>query len=259
MTGPDAALRTLAGRAAIVTGAASGMGAATARLFAQDGARVALIDRDAAGAEAVAAAIVAQGGAARAWACDVADHAEVARTCAAAIADLGGLDVLVNNAGVNRFVSVDDDAFADEWDRSLAINLTAQQAMVRAALPALRRSSAARIVNIASTEALGATPRNAPYAAAKAGVIGLTRALAVELGPEGITANCVCPGPIDTAMTGFASAEDKATFARRRTALRRYGSAEEVAHVTWSLCLPGASYVTGAVIAVDGGLTARNA
>jgi 3-oxoacyl-[acyl-carrier protein] reductase len=114
-------------------------------------------------------------------------------------------------------------------------------------------------VNIASTEALGATARDSPYAAAKAGVTGLTRALAVELGPEGITVNCICPGPIDTAMTAPIPAGDKAVFAKRRTALRRYGSPEEVAHMTVSLCLPAASYITGATIPVDGGLMARNA
>jgi len=130
---------------------------------------------------------------------------------------------------------------------------------VRAALPHLRRSRCPRIVNIASTEALGATARDSPYAAAKAGVTGLTRALAVELGREGITVNCICPGPILTGMTGGIPEADRQTFARRRTALGRYGRPEEVAHMTLSLCLPAASYITGAVIPVDGGLMARNA
>jgi 3-oxoacyl-[acyl-carrier protein] reductase len=137
--------------------------------------------------------------------------------------------------------------------------LTAHQQVVRAALPWLRNSSAPRIVNIASTEALGATSRDSPYAAAKAGVLGLTRALAVELGSEGITVNCICPGPILTGMTENVPEVDRTIFAKRRTALRRYGSPEEVAHVTVSLCLPASSYITGAVIPVDGGLMARNA
>jgi 3-oxoacyl-[acyl-carrier protein] reductase len=130
---------------------------------------------------------------------------------------------------------------------------------VRAALPFLRKSQAPRIVNIASTEALGATPRDTAYAAAKAGVAGLTRALAVDLGKEGITVNCICPGPIKTAMTQGIPEADKEVFAKRRTALRRYGEPEEVAQMTLSLCLPAASYITGAVIPVDGGLMARNA
>ena len=115
------------------------------------------------------------------------------------------------------------------------------------------------IVNIASTEALGATSRDSPYAAAKTAVTGLTRALAVELGPEGITVNCICPGPILTAMTDAIPEKDRETYARRRTALRRYGRPEEVAHMTLSLCLPAASFITGATIPVDGGLMARNA
>lgn len=115
------------------------------------------------------------------------------------------------------------------------------------------------IVNIASTEALGATGLHSPYSAAKGGVTSLTRSLAVELGREGITVNCICPGPIRTAITGRISEEHKTIYAKRRTALGRYGDPEEVAHMTLSLCLPAASFLTGAVIPVDGGLMARNA
>ena len=172
---------------------------------------------------------------------------------------MGRLDIVVNNAGISAFSPIDSDNYDAVWTRALGVLLTAQQQMIRAALPHLRKSKAPRIVNIASTEALGATSRDSPYAAAKAGVTGLTRALAVELGPEGITVNCICPGPINTGMTAAISDEDKAVFAKRRTALRRYGLPEEVAHMTVSLCLPAASYITGATIPVDGGLMARNA
>ncbi|HKD37076.1 MAG TPA: SDR family oxidoreductase, partial [Pirellulales bacterium] len=113
--------------------------------------------------------------------------------------------------------------------------------------------------NIASTEALGGTAGNSAYAAAKAGIVGMTRTLAVELGREGITVNCICPGPILTELTKNIPEQDRNKFARRRTALGRYGRPEEVAHITFSLCLPAASYITGAVIPVDGGLVARNA
>ena len=140
-----------------------------------------------------------------------------------------------------------------------AVLLTAQVQLIRDCLPWLRKSDAGRIVNIASTEGLGATKGFSPYSAAKTGVIGLTRSLAVELGPRGITVNCICPGPIVTGMTEAIPDEAKQEFARRRVALRRYGDPEEVAQMTLSLVLPAASYVTGVALPVDGGLTIRNA
>ncbi|MCL4671807.1 MAG: SDR family oxidoreductase [Sphingomonadaceae bacterium] len=255
MTQPNRS-RSIAGRVALVTGAASGMGRATARLFAAEGAHVAVTDLDLAACEAVAAEC---GGTARAYALDVADKDAIQRVVAQIAADFGRIDILVNNAGVSSFCALDDDAYEDVWHRAVAVMLTAHQRMVRAALPWLRQSDAPRIVNIASTEGLGATPGDTPYVAAKTGVTGLTRGLAVDLGPEGITVNCICPGPIRTAMTDKVSDEHKEIFAKRRTALRRYGEPEEVAQMTLSLVLPAASYITGAVIPVDGGLMARNA
>jgi len=251
--------RSLRGARVLVTGAASGMGLATARIFAQEGAEVALTDYSVASAEAAANALADEGLTVHPWKLDVSDPAEIARVVEQIAQRLGGLDVVVNNAGVSGFSPIDSDDYEAVWARSLSILLTAHQRVVRAALPHLRKSAAPRIVNIASTEALGATARDSPYAAAKAGVVGLTRALAVELGREGITVNCVCPGPIRTGMTAAIPDEAKDTFARRRTAMGRYGEPEEVAHITVSLCLPAASYITGAVIPVDGGLTVRNA
>ncbi len=248
--------RSIAGRVAIVTGAGSGMGRATALLFAAEGALVAVIDRDFAAAEAVAAEC---GAGARAYALDVADGDAIPRVAAQIAEDFGRIDILVNNAGVSSFAALDAPDYEDVWHRALGVMLTAHQRMVRAALPWLRQSDAGRIVNIASTEGLGATPGDTPYVAAKSGVVGLTRGLAVDLGRDGITVNCICPGPIRTAMTDGVAEDHKAIFARRRTALGRYGTPEEVAHVTLSLVLPAASYITGAVIPVDGGLMARNA
>jgi 3-oxoacyl-[acyl-carrier protein] reductase len=253
------AARRLTGRVALVSGAASGMGRATARLFAAEGASVAVTDVNAEAAEAVAAEITAAGLTARAWRLDVADLDAIKQVTDQAAAAFGGLDALINNAGVGGFSAIDGATYEDVWARSMSIMLTAQQRLVRAALPYLRKSSAPRIVNIASTEALGATSRDSAYAAAKAGVTGLTRALAVELGREGITVNCICPGPIRTGMTAGIPEADKETYARRRTAMHRYGEPEEVAHMTLSLCLPAASFITGATIPVDGGLMARNA
>jgi 3-oxoacyl-[acyl-carrier protein] reductase len=251
--------RSMAGKVALVTGAASGMGRATAHVFAREGARVAVTDVRADDAEAVAEVIRKDGGDARAWALDVSDAAIIASVIPQIADHFGGLDAVINNAGVGAFSPIDSEGYDALWTRQVAILLTAHQRIIRAALPYLRRSSSPRIVNIASTEALGATARDSIYAAAKAGVTGLTRALAVELGKEAITVNCICPGPINTGMTAGISEADKATYANRRTALRRYGDPAEVAHITLSLCLPAASYITGATIPVDGGLMARNA
>ncbi len=251
--------RSLVGRVALITGAARGMGRETARLFAAAGAHVAVTDIDEEAARRAAYDIVEQGGSARAWTLDVTDVAGISAVVAEIVAAWGGLDILVNNAGIGSRLPIDDPGYDANWARLLDLLLTAQQRLIRAALPHLRASEVPRIVNIASTEALGGTPGNTAYAAAKAGVVGLTRTLAVELGREGITVNCICPGPILTEITSRIPEEDRNRFARRRTALGRYGRAEEVAHMTLSLCLPAASYVTGVVIPVDGGLTARNA
>jgi len=251
--------RSVKGSVALITGAGSGMGRATAEIFAAEGAHVAVTDFNDASARETADAIVAAGGSAKAWALDVTDVARIRTVIAEIAAAWGGIDIVVNNAGISAFSPIDSENYDAVWTRAFSVLLTAQQQIIRTALPHLRKSKAPRIVNIASTEALGATSRDSPYAAAKAGVTGLTRALAVELGPEGITVNCICPGPISTAMTAAISDEDKNVFAKRRTALRRYGLPEEVAHMTLSLCLPAASFITGTTIPVDGGLMARNA
>ena len=251
--------RSVAGLTVLVTGAASGMGRATARVFAAEGAKVAVTDYAGEGAQAVTAEIAARGQSAKAWTLDVASPNDIRTVVDDVAAHFGGLDIVVNNAGISVRLAIDDEGYDEAWAKGLAVMLTAHQRIIRAALPYLRTSKCPRIVNIASTEGLGATALHSPYSAAKAGVIGLTRSLAVELGRDGITVNCICPGPITTGMTDRISGEHKAVYARRRTALGRYGDPEEVAHMTLSLCLPAASFLTGAIIPVDGGLMARNA
>jgi 3-oxoacyl-[acyl-carrier protein] reductase len=251
--------RSVKGLTVLITGAASGMGRATARVFAAEGANVAVTDYVAEDAGKVAREIAVGGGSAEAWRLDVANPDDIAAVVGDVANHFEGLDIVVNNAGISVRGAIDEGGYDEAWAKGLAVMLTAHQRTIRAALPWLRQSKCPRIVNIASTEALGATALHSAYSAAKAGVTGLTRSLAVELGRDGITVNCICPGPITTAMTARIPDEQKAIYARRRTALGRYGDPEEVAHMTLSLCLPAASFLTGAVIPVDGGLMARNA
>ena len=251
--------RSIEGKVAIVTGAASGMGQATAELFAEQGAKVALTDVSIEAQEEVVERITTAGYTARGWHLDVMEAAQIEARVAEIAEHFGGLDILVNNAGIGAGTPIDADDYELIWERGINTMLTAHVRMIRAALPYLRQSDSARIVNIASTEALGATKRISPYTTAKTGVIGLTRSLAVEFGTEGITVNCICPGPIRTGMTANIDEADKREFARRRVALKRYAIPEEVAHMTLSLVLPAASFVTGVTLPVDGGLTIKNA
>ncbi|MFV0257195.1 MAG: SDR family NAD(P)-dependent oxidoreductase [Acidimicrobiales bacterium] len=252
--------RSVEGKVALVTGAASGMGRATAFLFADEGMHVAVTDLTQDGVDEVVAEITKAGLSAAGWVMDVADEARVEQVVSEIVDRFGSLDIVVNNAGISRFSPIDAPEYPDHWAISLEVLLTAQTRVIRAALPHLRQAAdGGRIVNIASTEGWGATKYGSPYTAAKHGVIGLTKSLAVELGRENITVNCICPGPIVTGMTESISDEDKAVFARRRTAIGRYGVPEEVAHGTLNFCLPASRYMTGAVLPVDGGLLIKNA
>jgi 3-oxoacyl-[acyl-carrier protein] reductase len=250
--------RSVAGRVAIVTGAASGMGRATAHLLADEGAKVAVVDRVADGVAAVTAEIQAAGGTAAGFVLDVSEPSAIVTTVNQIRSELGPIDILINNAGMSWPANLTAADWEDSWALSFEVNLTAQARLVRACHDDLIRNGEGRIVNIASTEGLGATKGMSPYTASKTGVIGLTRSLALEYGETGVTVNCICPGPIKTGMTAAIPDDAKTKFARRRVPMRRYGDPEEVAQITVSLVLPASSYLNGAVIPVDGGMMAQN-
>ena len=251
--------RSVKGRVAIITGAGSGMGEATAKVFASEGVKVIASDIDLQEAERVSAEINKSDGESTALRLDVTDKSSIDECLKETIASYGAIDFIINNAGVSSVTSIEDENYENYWDDTLNVVLTGQIRLIRAALPFLLKSDNARIVNISSTEGFGASPYHSPYTAAKHGVIGLTRSLALELGPQGITVNCICPGPINTNMTASIDPKDKETYARRRVGLKRYGEPEEVAHATLNLCLPSSSYINGVYLPVDGGLSIRRA
>jgi 3-oxoacyl-[acyl-carrier protein] reductase len=238
---------SLRGRVALVTGAARGIGAATARAFAEAGARIALLDRDGAGLETVAGET---GG--LAYAADVTDAAAVARVAGEIVARWGRLDVLVNNAGIVRDAALAEVTEAD-WAATLDVNLRGPMICARAAVPHMKANGFGRILSATSIVARSGNYGQTAYTASKAGIIGLTRTWARELGPKGITANAVAPGFIDTEMVKTVPPKVMAEVVAR-TPAGRMGRPEEVAGVYLFLASDLASFVNGAVVGVDGGL-----
>jgi len=242
---------------AIVTGAARGIGAATACRLARDGMAVAALDLTAGSCQATVATIAAAGGQAIAVAADVSDSSQVARAVDTVAAELGPPAVLVNNAGVIRdnllFRMSDED-----WDTVLGVHLRGAFLMSRAAQKYMVDQRYGRIVNLSSSSALGSRGQ-ANYAAAKAGLQGFTKTLAIELGPFGITANAVAPGFIATDMTAATASRLKLSFdefqadVAAQTPLRRIGQVSDVAHAISFLASEGAGFVSGQVIYVTGG------
>ena len=241
----------LAGRRIVITGAASGMGRDIARLFAQEGAKLALLDRNEAGAREVADELAAS-----AYGCDVADRGQVDTVIAQADAELGGIDGLVNAAGI-LITKLFDELDPESWDRMLAINLTGPYNIVRAALPALRKTERATIVNIASISALMPMAGTAGYSASKAGLAMFTKCLAFDLGPK-IRANSICPGVIKTEMTRFLWENPEHSHrASERVALKRLGDPDDVSRAALFFSTEDSGFTTGTELLVDGGFSWR--
>lgn len=240
----------------MITGGAGGIGVVTGRLFLEAGYCVALVDLDTTAAEAAAASIDPGGGRARGYGADVTDRGSVDAMVGAVAGDLGGISVLVNNAGTTHPAPTQEET-DEEWDRLLQVHLGGAFRCARAAYPHLSAATGASIVNIASIAARLGMPMRASYCAAKAGVEGLTRALAVEWAPVGIRVNAVGPGYTRTPMMMNSIRQGRADEEQlsATSALGRVGEPEEVAAAVVFLATPAAGYITGQTLFVDGGTT----
>jgi 2-hydroxycyclohexanecarboxyl-CoA dehydrogenase len=251
----------LSGMIAAVTGGASGIGEATVRRFITEGAEVAFVDRDATRGHRVAAEIAADGGKAFFVEADVGQESTCLAFIQQAVERFGRLNILVNNAGIRMYQTVVE-ATAESWDEILSVNLKSYAYCAKGAIPAMRRAGGGSIVNVASVRSIVTGGNNIQYDTAKHAVAGLTRGLAMDHGAEGIRANAVCPGPIFTpfhARRLQAAGKTVAQYnedAASRTMLKRPGTAEEVAACILFLASNDASYVTGSLLFVDGGMTA---
>ena len=246
----------LAGKVAIVTGAASGIGKATARLFAREGAQVVIADQNADGGQATADLIAQAGGQAISIATDVADTDQIQRMVDGTVTAYGRLDVLISNAASAR-VRPATELTEAEWDYTLATCLTSVYLGAKYAIPAMAAGGGGSIVNISSANGIFSNPGFSAYSAAKAGVLGLTRNLAIDYGAQNIRVNAICPGIIanERAEVSFAADPFERWAATETQVLGRYGRPEDIASVCLFLASDESSFMTGATLAVDGGLT----
>lgn len=248
------------GKVAVVTGAASGIGRATALAFAREGASVVIADLNETGGQQTVADIAAGGGNAIFVAADVSQASDVERITAEAVRAFGGLDVLHNNAAVVHFGTVTDTP-EEVWDWVIDVNLKSVYLCSKYAIPVMMQRGGGAIVNTASVHSFATAKNYAAYAAAKGGVMQLTKQMAIDYAPHNIRVNCVCPGAIDTPMLQTAIVLETDPDAARKSwgemhALNRLGQPEEIAEVVLFLASPRASFITGAAYPVDGGLLA---
>ena len=241
-------------KVAIITGAASGIGAATAKLFAREGARVVIADIDMDKGQRVAQEIAAEGGVAHLIPTDVSQQAQLQRLVERTAGEFGKINILHNNAfwNVSKPVAELEES---EWDKTLAITLKAAFLGSKYVIPHMFRAGSGVILNTASIHALIAFPKNPAYDVAKAGLLALTRSLALDYAPQ-IRANAILPGSIDTGPTMVASEEERQVCVQR-TILGRFGTGEDIARAALFLCSDDSSFVTGASVVVDGGWTIR--
>ncbi len=247
------------GQVALVTGAAAGMGLATARAFARSGASVVLADRDGGRVAKEAAKIVAEGGVAIGVACDVSNEAQVAALIERTVTEYGRLDMAFNNAGVMAKLAPTAEATNEEFDRVIGINLRGVWSCMKYELQQMQRQGSGAIVNNASVGALTGNPGIGAYIASKHGVVGLTRTAGLEYAKKGIRVNAVNPGTIDTQIARDVVGGSEQAFAEleKGAPIGRAGRPEEIAAAVLWLCSPAASYVLGEALTVDGGLTVQ--
>ena len=244
---------TLQNRVALVTGSAQGLGFAMAQRLSENGMAVALVDINGDKAAEAAGRLSATGARASGFACDVADNASIAGAVEAVAGEFGGIDVLVNSAGIMNSTRIPD-ITREEWDRMMAVNLGGTFFMAQAVLPHLQKSRAGRIVNVASNAGrMGGYENSMTYTATKGGVISLTFGLARQLAPMNITVNCVCPGPVQTEMVkNFQSGGMERMLSR--IPMGRFATPDDVAGAVCYLASEEAGFVTGLLLDVNGGL-----